>query len=168
MEIRARYVQMGAFTLAVIVAGFAFVYWLNNAGGLRERAVYRVRFESSVSGLLKGSAVLFNGIRVGEVTALELDADNPRQVHGDDRHRPQHAGARGHRGRHRLPGPDGIARRSRSRAAPRTEPLAAAKGEPPVLVADPAAGQSMSQAAREVLRRLDARARRERRAAAQA
>ena len=70
MEIRARYVQIGAFTLAVIAAGFAFVYWLNNAGGLRERTVYQIRFESSVSGLLVGSAVLFNGIRVGEVTGL--------------------------------------------------------------------------------------------------
>ena len=37
-----------------------------------------------------------------------------------------------------------------------TEPLAAAKGGPPVLVADPAASQSMSQSAREVLRRMDA------------
>ena len=80
MEIRARYVQVGAFTLAVLVAGFAFVYWLNNAGALRNRAVYSVHFESSVSGLLKGSAVLFNGIRVGEVTRLELDPAYPRQV----------------------------------------------------------------------------------------
>jgi phospholipid/cholesterol/gamma-HCH transport system substrate-binding protein len=35
-------------------------------------------------------------------------------------------------------------------------PLAAAKGEVPLLVADPAAGQSMTQAARDVLRRFDA------------
>ena len=54
MEIRARYIQMGAFTLAVIAAGFAFVYWLNNAGGLGQRAAYRIRFESPVSGLLRG------------------------------------------------------------------------------------------------------------------
>ena len=66
MEIRARYVQMGAFTMAVAILGFGFVYWLNNAGGLRELALYRVAFESPVSGLLRGSAVLFNGIRVGE------------------------------------------------------------------------------------------------------
>ena len=79
MEIRARYVQMGAFTLAVLVVGFAFVYWLNNAGSLRDLAVYRVRFEGSVSGLLRGSAVLFNGIRVGEVTHLELNPADPRR-----------------------------------------------------------------------------------------
>ena len=121
-----------------------------------------------MSGLLVGSAVLFNGIRVGEVTTLDLDADNPRQVHGDDRHRARHAGARRHARRHRLPGPDGIAGRSRStggsldgRRSPR------ANGEPPLLVADPTAGQSMTQAARDALRRLDARPGGECRAAAQ-
>ena len=66
MEIRARYVQIGAVTLAVLFAGFAFVYWLNNAGTLRDRAVYQVRFASSVSGLVRGSAVLCNGLRVGD------------------------------------------------------------------------------------------------------
>jgi phospholipid/cholesterol/gamma-HCH transport system substrate-binding protein len=80
MEIRAHYIRIGVFTLAVIAAGFVFVYWLHNTGGLRERTVYQVRFESTVSGLLTGSAVLFNGIRVGEVTALELSPQDPRQV----------------------------------------------------------------------------------------
>ena len=80
MEVRARYVQMGAFTLAVVVLGFAFVYWLNNAGGFGDRVSYRVQFQGPVAGLLRGSAVLFNGIRVGEVTALALDPAKPRQV----------------------------------------------------------------------------------------
>ena len=35
-----------------------------------QREVYQVHFQGSVSGLLVGSAVLFNGIRVGEVTEL--------------------------------------------------------------------------------------------------
>ena len=34
MEIKARYVLIGLFTLASIVAGFAFVYWLETTGGL--------------------------------------------------------------------------------------------------------------------------------------
>lgn len=80
MEIRARYVLVGLFSLAVIAAGFGFVYWLNNVGGLSERTSYQVRFESSVSGLLLGSAVQFNGIRVGEVTGLKLNPQDPRQV----------------------------------------------------------------------------------------
>ena len=32
MEIKARYVLIGLFTLAAIVAGFAFVYWLETTG----------------------------------------------------------------------------------------------------------------------------------------
>ena len=66
--------------LAAIVAVFGFVYWLHNTGGLGERTVYRVRFENTVSGLLTGATVLFNGIRVGEVTELRLSPDDPRQV----------------------------------------------------------------------------------------
>jgi phospholipid/cholesterol/gamma-HCH transport system substrate-binding protein len=80
MEIRARYVLVGLFSLVVIAAGFGFVYWLNTMGGLGERTSYRIRFENSVAGLLLGSAVQFNGIRVGEVTNLALNPDDPRQV----------------------------------------------------------------------------------------
>ena len=72
MEIKARYVLIGLFTLATIVAGFAFVYWLETTGGLGKRTSYEVRFHNTVSGLLTGSAVLFNGIRVGEVTGLKF------------------------------------------------------------------------------------------------
>ena len=154
MEIRARYVQVGAFTLAVLVAGFAFVYWLNNAGGLRDLAVYRVRFEGSVSGLLKGSAVLFNGIRVGEVTRIELSPADPRQVHATiavNRSTPVRAG---YHCIDRVPGIDGFAghRSGRRQVQPL---LTSVKGEAPLLVADAAASQSMSQAARETLRRLN-------------
>jgi phospholipid/cholesterol/gamma-HCH transport system substrate-binding protein len=80
VETQARYLWVGAFTLAVITAGFAFVYWLYTGGGFRDRAVYEIRFDNPVSGLLTGSAVLFNGIRVGEVTELRLSPDQPKQV----------------------------------------------------------------------------------------
>jgi len=80
MEIRAPYVLIGGFVLAVIAAGFGFVYWLHNGAGLAQRTTYRLHFENTVSGLLTGAAVLFNGIRVGEVTALELDVGNPNRV----------------------------------------------------------------------------------------
>ncbi len=154
MEIRARYIQMGAFTLAVIAVGFAFVYWLNNAGGLRERAVYRIRFENSVSGLLRGSAVHFNGIRVGEVTALALDPASPRQVQATvviDRSTPVRTDTAVGIDFQGLMGSPVIALTGGVSASP----LVAAKGDVPLLVADPAASQSMSQAARDALRRLD-------------
>jgi len=74
------FVLIGAFVLAAIAAVFGFVYWLNNTGGLGPRATYHVQFEGSVPGLMVGAAVLFNGIRVGEVTDLGLAADNARRV----------------------------------------------------------------------------------------
>ena len=80
METRAPFVIVGAFVLAAIVAVFGFVFWLHNTSGLGARTVYHVQFDDPVPGLLVGAAVLFNGIRVGEVTALGLAADNPRQV----------------------------------------------------------------------------------------
>ena len=80
MEIKARYVLIGLFTLAAIVAGFAFVYWLETTGGLGKRTNYEVRFHNTVSGLLAGSTVLFNGIRVGEVTGLTLVPNEPKEI----------------------------------------------------------------------------------------
>src|SRR6188768_3501937 len=49
MEIRARYLLIGLFVLAVIVGGFGFVFWINTTGGLAARATYRVAFDSPVS-----------------------------------------------------------------------------------------------------------------------
>lgn len=80
METRAPYAVIGLFVLAAIGAVLGFVYWLNNTGGLGERRVYRVQFDTPVSGLLVGAAVLFNGIRVGEVTELKLPPGKPKQV----------------------------------------------------------------------------------------
>ena len=61
METRAPYALIGSLVLAAVAAIFGFVYWLNNAGGLGKRTIYEVRFENTVSGLLKGAGVLFNG-----------------------------------------------------------------------------------------------------------
>ena len=66
-----------------MVGVFGFVYWFQNIGGSGERAFYRVVFDGSVSGLRTGGSVLFNGIRVGEVTDLQLDPDAPA---AGDRH----------------------------------------------------------------------------------
>src|ERR1700736_1912424 len=80
METRANYVLMGLFTLAVIVGGFGFVYWFNTIGGAGGRAAYRIVFDGSGLGLRAGASVLFNAIRVGEVTELKLDPAAPRAV----------------------------------------------------------------------------------------
>ncbi|MDJ0513690.1 MAG: ABC-type transport auxiliary lipoprotein family protein [Methyloceanibacter sp.] len=80
METRARYALIGFFILAVFGAAFGFVYWLENKGGFGERQTYRIQFESAVPGLYVGSAVLFNGIRVGDVTSVGLNPAQPQQV----------------------------------------------------------------------------------------
>lgn len=80
METRANHVVVGAFTLLVVAAAFGFVWWFAAAGQTRERAIYRVQFQGAVSGLTPGSAVLFNGIRVGDVTNLNFDPQDPARV----------------------------------------------------------------------------------------
>lgn len=80
METRANYALIGAFTLAVIAAGFLFVWWFTGAGKSDDRKTYQVLFNGSVSGLTRGSSVLFNGLRVGEVTKIDLREEDPSQV----------------------------------------------------------------------------------------
>jgi len=151
METRAPYALIGAFVLAVIAAVFGFVYWLNNAGGLGQRTVYQVRFENSVSGLLTGAAVLFNGIRVGEVTELRLAADDPRRVTASIAVAPStpiRADTQVGLEFQGLTGVPVIALQGGSAGAPAPQGF--------VLIADPASGQSMTQAARQALQRVDA------------
>jgi phospholipid/cholesterol/gamma-HCH transport system substrate-binding protein len=80
MEFNARYVLISAFALAVLASLFGFVYWLNNTGGFGKRSQYLVQFSVPVSGLANGSSVLFNGLKVGEVTALQLSRDDPEKL----------------------------------------------------------------------------------------
>jgi phospholipid/cholesterol/gamma-HCH transport system substrate-binding protein len=154
MEIRARYILMGVFLLAVIGSTFGFVYWLNNAGGFGDRAVYRVRFESSVSGLLTGAAVLFNGIRVGEVTGLSLRAENPSEVDVTIKVQPQTPVRADTLVDLDFQGLTGVAAISLSGGSPGM-PLAASDGLPPVLMAKSSAGISITQSARDALLKLN-------------
>lgn len=155
METRARYALIGLFMLAVLVASFAFVYWLENAGGFGKREIYRIQFQSSVSGLLVGSAVLFNGIKVGEVTNLALDPAEPGRVTatiGVDRGTPVRADTEVNVEFQGLTGGATVALKGGSPDAPS---LAASGGEAPLLIAPPTAGEGWSELARQVLRRLD-------------
>lgn len=80
METRANYALVGAFTLAVIAAAFMFVFWFSR-GTQAGTTTIQVAFTSSVSGLSRGSQVLFNGVRVGEVTEIELAPNDPGRVY---------------------------------------------------------------------------------------
>ena len=150
METRAPYVIAGAFVLAAIVAVFGFVYWLKNVGGIGKRDSYQVVFNGSVPGLLVGAGVLFNGIRVGEVTSLKIPADHPHDVHVS------------------IAVAENTPVRSDTKVGLEFQgltgvPVVALEGgenpsAPPVqgaLVAEQGAGQSMTQAARDALRKID-------------
>jgi phospholipid/cholesterol/gamma-HCH transport system substrate-binding protein len=155
METRARYALIGAFMLAVIAASFAFVYWLENKGGFGQRDYYQVRFESSVSGLLVGSAVLFNGIRVGEVTGLALDPEHPDRVIatiGVAGGTPVRSDTKVGVESQGLAGGVALTLVGGDAASP---PVASNSGEMPLLSADPGAGQDWQSLGREVLRKLD-------------
>lgn len=155
MEDRAKYVLIGLFTFAVIAGAFGFVYWLHNNSGNRETAAYRVIFEGSVSGLRVGGPVLFNGIRVGEVTDMRL-TDSPSQVaailsvatttpvRADTRVSLEYAGL------------TGIASVSLKGATASAPPLTKKEAGFLTLKADSNAGTDMSTAVRETLGRADA------------
>ena len=150
METRAPFVVVGAFVLAAIIAVFGFVYWLQNAGGLGPRTTYRVQFEGSVPGLLVGAAVLFNGIRVGEVTELGLTPDNPRGVNATisvASTTPVRADTKVGLEFQGLTGVPVIALEGGTLVAKSTEVR--------TLVAELGAGQGMTQAARDALRKVD-------------
>ena len=80
METRAHHVVIGLFTLIVVSAALLFCLWLTNSGSDRQFRLYDIVFNEPVSGLSQGSTVQYSGIRVGEVTQLRLDRDNPNKV----------------------------------------------------------------------------------------
>jgi phospholipid/cholesterol/gamma-HCH transport system substrate-binding protein len=150
METRAPFVVVGAFVLATIVAVFGFVYWLHNTGGLGPRATYHVQFDGSVPGLLIGAGVLFNGIRVGEVTDLALAPDSPRRVNATisvASTTPVRADTKVGLEFQGLTGVPVIALEGGTQLVN--------SGPVPTLIAEAGAGQSMTQAARDALRKVD-------------
>lgn len=80
METRANYALIGAFTLAMIFAAFSFVYWFSSASQSGKQDIYQIVFSGAVSGLSRGSSVLFNGVKVGEVTHLAISEKDPSKV----------------------------------------------------------------------------------------
>ncbi len=78
METKANYALVGFFTVLVMAAAFVFVYWMSQYGRGGEMAQLAIRIPGSANGLSVGSPVRFNGIPVGSVRSLAIDADDPR------------------------------------------------------------------------------------------
>jgi phospholipid/cholesterol/gamma-HCH transport system substrate-binding protein len=158
METKANYLVIGLFTLAVVVGVFGFIYWFQNIGGTGERAFFRVQFDGSVSGLRTGGSVLFNGIKVGEVTNLKLNPQRPQQVLATISVDKSVAVRADTEVGLEFQGLTGIAALSLKGGSASAAPLVGAKtaaDNPPLLTAPPGATQDVTQAARDVLRRVD-------------
>lgn len=80
MESKANYALIGAFVLVALAAMLSFIVWLSNAQFDQKFDEYEVVFQGAVRGLSQGSEVRFNGLRVGEVTALKLDPNDSNAV----------------------------------------------------------------------------------------
>jgi phospholipid/cholesterol/gamma-HCH transport system substrate-binding protein len=156
MEIRARYFLIGLFVLAVIAASAGFTYWLWGVGGFAERTDYQIRFTGTVAGVSPGSEVLFNGIPVGEVTAMTFDPAAPADVLVSiaiDRNTPVRADASAGMVYSGLTGAGSISIAGGKADAP---PLPAPPaGKPPVIPADNTALKDITQAARDTLNQVD-------------
>jgi phospholipid/cholesterol/gamma-HCH transport system substrate-binding protein len=150
METRAPFVIVGAFVLAAIAAVFGFVFWLHSTGNSGPQTAYQIQFDGSVPGLLVGAAVLFNGIRVGEVTHLDLAPDSPRRVNASisvATPTPVRSDTKVGLDFQGLTGVPVIALEG-GKLLTNSAPVT-------VLVAEPGAGRSMTQAARDALGRVD-------------
>jgi phospholipid/cholesterol/gamma-HCH transport system substrate-binding protein len=156
METRANYALVGAFTILVIAAAFGFVYWFSGQDARAKSVPYRVVFSGSVSGLSKGSLVLYSGIRIGEVVNLEIDRDDPGRVNGLIQVDPSAPINSDTRARLEFQGLTGVASIQLSGGSKTSKPLVAAdKGQPPVIYADRSEFQNLLESAQTIARRFD-------------
>ncbi|MFC4821996.1 MlaD family protein [Dokdonella ginsengisoli] len=80
METRAHHVLIGAFTIGVFLLALGFVLWMSKSSVDQRFNDYEIVFTEAVTGLSVGGLVQYNGIKVGEVSALKLAPDDPRKV----------------------------------------------------------------------------------------
>lgn len=158
METRANYVIVGIFTLTAILAAFAFVYWTAAIGDRGETVMLRVRIPGSASGLGRGSFVLFNGIKVGDVKRVYIDVNNPTAAIADtevDRTTPITKSTKADIG---LAGLTGQANIELKGADPKEVKLldqAEADGTVAEIVANPSAVTNLLQTAQDIFGRAD-------------
>jgi len=158
METRANYVIVGIFTVVAILAAFAFVYWTAAIGERGETALLRVRIPGSASGLGRGSAVLFNGVKVGDVRRVFIDVQNPTVAIADteiDRLTPITKSTQADIG---LAGLTGQANIELKGGDPREVNLldeAEANGKVAEITASPSAVTNLLQTAQDVFKRAD-------------
>jgi phospholipid/cholesterol/gamma-HCH transport system substrate-binding protein len=150
METRANYALIGVFTLAVIAAAFGFVLWFSGAEKPGGRTTYKIIFTGSISGLSEGGFVLFNGVRVGAVTKIDLVPQDPSRVYAlieVDAKAPVRADTKA---RLEYTGLTGVASVSLTGGALDSPPLPTSPRQPGVIVADRSEYQDLVETARRI------------------
>jgi len=147
----------------VIAGAFLFVLWFSGLTRISEHKSYEVLFTGSVSGLSRGSAVLFNGLRVGEVMEIDLVPKDPSRVQALVDVTGNVPIKKDTKARLEIQGLTGGAVIALSGGAPDAPPLVSeTKGAPPIIVAEPSelqnimeSVQSLSAKAESVLEKAD-------------
>lgn len=80
MEKNANYFVVGLTTTLLVLGMIVFGIWLARFAFTRDYDEYDIVFQGPVRGISQGGEVHFNGIKVGEVTSIDLDRRNPSQV----------------------------------------------------------------------------------------
>ena len=80
MERKINYTLVGLFIAGTVILLVLTVLWLGKLEYEKEYDYYVIRFKESVSGLNIGSPVKYRGIKVGTVTDLSIDPQNPELV----------------------------------------------------------------------------------------
>jgi phospholipid/cholesterol/gamma-HCH transport system substrate-binding protein len=137
METRAHHVLIGLLTVLMVGAALLFGLWLARSSSDQAFQDYQIVFNEAVTGLSQGAAVQYSGIKVGEVTRLKLDPDDPRKVLARVRLSADTPVRTDTHAKLALTGVTGLAIIQLSGGSPGSPPLAARRGQLPVIVADP-------------------------------
>ena len=158
METRANYVIVGIFTLVAILAAFGFVYWTAAIGDKGETVLLRVRIPGSASGLGRGSFVMFNGVKVGDVRRVYIDVSNPTVAIADtevDRMTPITKSTQADIGLAGLTGQANIELKGADPKEPKLLDEAEEEGKVAEIVANPSAVTNLLQTAQDIFSRAD-------------
>lgn len=158
MDTKANYVSVGIFTLVLVSALFAMIYWSFGINSSGDTTLLRVRIPGSAAGLGRGSAVLFNGIKVGDVRRVYIDVNNPTVAIADtevDRLTPITASTRADIGLAGLTGQASIELKGGNPDEPNLLVTAEAENTIPEIEANPSAVTNLLQTAQDIFKRAD-------------
>ena len=83
MEREANFALVGIISVVILIAALIGIVWLAQFQFNETYDRYRINFQGPVSGLSRGGEVQFNGIKVGEITRIQLDPRDPNRVMTD-------------------------------------------------------------------------------------